>query len=531
MSARILNWLKFGGLVGPAHSCWACSSPACSTCRTLARPRQPAAQRGRSPAVPGRPPIPAARPLARAERRLRGRRRARPAQRRVHPARAARPSRPAANRRCRRASRSSSAAAAAGPQIAAAAAGSGFIVSRGRLHPHQQPRRRGRRPRHRAAARPAASSRPRSSARDPTTDVAVIKIDAKDLTPVALGDSDAARVGEWVLAIGNPLGDASTSRSPRASSAPRDAALRGCRAGADRASRTSSRPTRRSIPGNSGGPLVNIRGEVIGINSAIASETGLLRRLRLRDPDRPGPPGHGPAHHATAGSSARPSACSVGDADAEDAQYVGLTEIRGVVVTTSQRRLAGEARRPRAGRHHRRGRRQAGGVHRPAPADRRASSSPGETVEVEVARKGGERKTFKRQARSRSTTHRRSRRPTRRRHRQRQVSRRRRDGPSGYQRRAGHRRTWPSSFRSRPTRGLIVTDVTPGGPAWDVLYDDPQRGGPDIILSVEGQAGPHRGRAPEDAPGEKVGRIVTVRIDYPRAQARRVERIRLGDGK
>ena len=52
-------------------------------------------------------------------------------------------------------------------------------------------------------------------------------------------------------------------------------------------------------------------------------------------------------------------------------------------------------------------------------------------------------------------------------------------------------------------RGLIVTDVTPGGPAWDVLFDDPQRGGPDIILSVEGQAGPHRGRAPEDAPGRE----------------------------
>ena len=36
-------------------------------------------------------------------------------------------------------------------------------------------------------------------------------------------------------------------------------------------------------------------------------------------------------------------------------------------------------------------------------------------------------------------------------------------------------------------RGLIVTDVTPGGPAWDVLFDDPQRGGPDIILSIEGK--------------------------------------------
>jgi S1-C subfamily serine protease len=38
------------------------------------------------------------------------------------------------------------------------------------------------------------------------------------------------------------------------------------------------------------------------------------------------------------------------------------------------------------------------------------------------------------------------------------------------------------------TRGLIVTNVTPGGPAWQVLFDDPQQGGPDIILSIEGKA-------------------------------------------
>jgi S1-C subfamily serine protease len=80
-------------------------------------------------------------------------------------------------------------------------------------------------------------------------------------------------------------------------------------------------------------------------------------------------------------------------------------------------------------------------------------------------------------------------------------------------------------------RGLIVTDVTPGGPAWDVLYDDPQRGGPDIILSIEGKPVRTEGDLRKALQGEKVGSIVTLRIFNPRAQARRVERIRLGDAK
>jgi serine protease Do len=81
------------------------------------------------------------------------------------------------------------------------------------------------------------------------------------------------------------------------------------------------------------------------------------------------------------------------------------------------------------------------------------------------------------------------------------------------------------------TRGLIVTDVTPGGPSWEVLFDDPQRGGPDIILSVEGKAVRTEAELRRAIQGEKAGSIVTLRIYNPRAQARRVERIRLGDGK
>jgi serine protease Do/serine protease DegQ len=80
-------------------------------------------------------------------------------------------------------------------------------------------------------------------------------------------------------------------------------------------------------------------------------------------------------------------------------------------------------------------------------------------------------------------------------------------------------------------RGLIVTDVTPGGPAWEVLFDDPQRGGPDIILSVEGKPVRTEAELRKALQVEKPGSIVTLRIYNPRAQARRVERIRLGDGK
>ena len=73
--------------------------------------------------------------------------------------------------------------------------------------------------------------------------------------------------------------------------------------------------------------------------------------------------------------------------------------------------------------------------------------------------------------------------------------------------------------------------ATPGGPAWDVLYDDPQRGGPDIILSVEGKPVRTESDLRKALAAEKPGSIVTLRIFNPRAQSRRVERVRLADDK
>jgi len=101
---------------------------------------------------------------------------------------------------------------------------------------------------------------------DGQIDIAVLKIDLPNLSPLAIGDSDKVRVGQIVMAIGNPFGlDESVSQ--------------GIISAKDRPAVNDSQveffQTDTAInPGNSGGPLVNIRGEVIGINTAIYSESG-----------------------------------------------------------------------------------------------------------------------------------------------------------------------------------------------------------------------------------------------------------------
>ena len=129
---------------------------------------------------------------------------------------------------------------------------------------------------------------------DPNTDVAVLKIDAKGLPPVALGNSEDARVGEWVLAIGNPLGEGLTFTVTSGIVSAKGRALTGL-PGRGQGSIQDFIQTDAAInPGNSGGPLVSVRGEVIGINSAIASETGYLLRLWVRHSDQPRPNRHEP---------------------------------------------------------------------------------------------------------------------------------------------------------------------------------------------------------------------------------------------
>ncbi len=110
--------------------------------------------------------------------------------------------------------------------------------------------------------------------KDPTTDVAVIKIEGSSFPTLSFGDDNAARIGSWVLAIGNPLGLDFTVTAGIISAKGRGGPSLS-RPLENRYAITDFIQTDAAInPGNSGGPLVNARGEVIGINSMIASETG-----------------------------------------------------------------------------------------------------------------------------------------------------------------------------------------------------------------------------------------------------------------
>ncbi|CAN5751111.1 Do family serine endopeptidase [soil metagenome] len=110
--------------------------------------------------------------------------------------------------------------------------------------------------------------------RDPNTDVAVLKIDAENLPTVRLGSAEGLEVGDWVLALGYPLSLGETVTAGIVSA-------KGRNIGIMRQNREAAAPLEHFIqtdaainPGNSGGPLVNLRGEVVGINTAIASPTG-----------------------------------------------------------------------------------------------------------------------------------------------------------------------------------------------------------------------------------------------------------------
>ena len=102
---------------------------------------------------------------------------------------------------------------------------------------------------------------------DPITDIALLKIDAdEDLPFVTFADSDEVKVGEWVLAVGNPFNLTSTVTAGIVSAKARD--LSGT------SSQSFIQTDAAVNPGNSGGALVNTRGELIGINTAISSQTG-----------------------------------------------------------------------------------------------------------------------------------------------------------------------------------------------------------------------------------------------------------------
>ncbi|MCI5715585.1 MAG: trypsin-like peptidase domain-containing protein [Candidatus Onthomorpha sp.] len=108
---------------------------------------------------------------------------------------------------------------------------------------------------------------------DPSSDLAVIKIEADGLEPLQFGNSDEVKIGEWVLAVGNPFNLTSTVTAGIVSAKARNINILG--------NKMSNAPIESFIqtdaavnPGNSGGALVNLKGELVGINTAIASSTG-----------------------------------------------------------------------------------------------------------------------------------------------------------------------------------------------------------------------------------------------------------------
>jgi serine protease Do len=103
--------------------------------------------------------------------------------------------------------------------------------------------------------------------RDKHTDVAVVKVEEKNLVALPLGDSDATEVGDWVVAIGNPFGLSHTVSAGILSAKGR---TRDDVRGLDPSGYFNFLQTDASInPGNSGGPLMNVKGEVVGINAAV----------------------------------------------------------------------------------------------------------------------------------------------------------------------------------------------------------------------------------------------------------------------
>jgi serine protease Do len=364
---------------------------------------------------------------------------------------------------------------------------------------------------------------------DPNTDVAVLKIEAKDLHPVALGNSDTTRVGEWVLAIGNPLGEGLNFTVTQGIVSAKGRELRGLQR--SRLGISDFIQTDAAInPGNSGGPLVNMRGEVVGINSAIASETGFYSGYGFAIPVNLVRTvmnqliATGKVHRAALGIEIR-------DADVNDAAYVGLSEPTGVLVVNYS---SESSPAKKAGM-------EPGDVivavdgqpvaYTGQLQQRIAFRKPGETAKITVARKGGERKTLdvKLQAQNETTELAGADAAT--------ADSASNTGTSsamgmlGVKVQAVTPQLAQQLGLTPATRGLLVTDVTPGGPAWEALQE-PGRGAADVILSVEGTSVRTEGELRAALKAQKPGSVVTLRVISPTTDGpiQRIVRVRLGEG-
>ncbi len=173
----------------------------------------------------------------------------------------------------------------------------------------------------------------RPTGSDPRTDLAVIKIEAKDLPVARLGDSDKLRIGDWVVAIGNPFGFV-LDPEPTVTVGVVSALKRsiGRMVGRERDFTDLIQTDAAINPGNSGGPLVNLDGEVVGINVAIFSTSGGYQGIGFAVP----------VNHARRildnlieGKEIVYGwlGVSVQDLNDELAEYLGIAGARGVMVT------------------------------------------------------------------------------------------------------------------------------------------------------------------------------------------------------
>lgn len=360
---------------------------------------------------------------------------------------------------------------------------------------------------------------------DASTDVAVLKIDAEDLNPVALGNSSEARIGEWVLAIGNPLGSELDFTVTSGIISAKGRALSPGASDIQDFIQTDAAIN----PGNSGGPLVNVRGEVIGINTAIASETGFYSGYGFAIPINLArkvmkqlvATGH--VERAQLG-------ILVQTANRRDAEYVGLDRIRGVRIEAFQEGSPAKD----AGL-------EAGDIiiaidgepidYTAQLQQKIAFREPGESVEITVARRAGERKTYtvKLEAVSAGESV--------------DIAGNNPGAPTGPASGEGVTseklgiEVAPLTAELRQAlevpddvpAGLVVTRVEPDGPSEQSLNGPGTRFGPDIIVEVEDQPIRTEADLRKALANPGPGNIVSLRVYNPTVGSFYVRRVKLAD--
>ena len=357
--------------------------------------------------------------------------------------------------------------------------------------------------------------------RDPQTDIAIIKIDARDLPTATLGNSDHVRIGEWVLAVGNPLGEAFSFTVTAGIVSAKGRLLEGLPNRSSYSIMDFIQTDAAINPGNSGGPLVNVRGEVVGVNSAIASENGFYQGYGFAIPANLA---RVVGNQLIAEGRVRRSVLGVAidDADEEDAAYAGFDEVRGVVVNDYSMpnspaekagiepgdlivELDGEP------------------VYYVAQLQQLVGfKAPGSTVKVTVIRKGGVRRT---------TTVRLIEAPN---EQVAQAATRERERPR--EDTAGTTTALGISVRQPPSEiasrlgddltGVVVMDVEAGSPAQDRL--NPARNGiSDIITHVNGTRVRTVDQFEQAIRAARPGEIVSLRVYNATVEQSRVERVRV----